>query len=209
MSALGWVYFARSGDVVKVGWSQSPTRRVRAIATSAPAPVRLIGIVRGTRDDEAELHRRFADAHAHGEWFWFTPDIEGAITWLCDEGEQRTARTGERLRIWALAIADVFTLTQMTVPAPREDDGGAWMELSGSVRAAFRNLLRVYDQFEEKRAERLAVYGRYATSPVNPPRAPTQDEMSRFNQERARGREASTLRAIFDDEEQVAAGVAS
>jgi hypothetical protein len=66
----GWVYFIRFGDRVKVGYTTVPKRRM----TQLPHE-QIIGMVHGTRDDEAAWHKLLADYHVVGEWFRATPEV--------------------------------------------------------------------------------------------------------------------------------------
>jgi hypothetical protein len=60
----GWVYFVRFGERIKVGYTTDPDTRLRAIPHDE-----VIGILPGTRDDEAAWHNLLADFHVTGEWF--------------------------------------------------------------------------------------------------------------------------------------------
>lgn len=66
----GWVYFIRFGDRVKVGYTTTPKRRLASLPHE-----RVIGVVPGTRDDEAGWHRLLADFHVIGEWFRADPEV--------------------------------------------------------------------------------------------------------------------------------------
>lgn len=60
----GWIYFIRFGDRVKVGYTTNPDQRLRGLPHE-----QVIGIVPGTRADEAGWHKLLADFHVVGEWF--------------------------------------------------------------------------------------------------------------------------------------------
>jgi hypothetical protein len=74
----GLVYFvqARALGFVKIGVAADLAARMRAMRTSSPDHLDVIGtILRGGRALEHTLHRRF-DAHrAHGEWFRPAPEL--------------------------------------------------------------------------------------------------------------------------------------
>ena len=65
------IYFVRGtrSGMIKIGYSESVKRRLKALRTSSSEPLEVIAIIEGTRDDEQALHRRFAVARAQGEWF--------------------------------------------------------------------------------------------------------------------------------------------
>ena len=64
----GMVYFARSGNRIKIGFSKNPWARVAELRTAAPDIV-LLGSVSGTEDDESAFHVRFKSYCVGGEWF--------------------------------------------------------------------------------------------------------------------------------------------
>lgn len=64
-TAKGYVYVARVGELIKIGWSSNYKRRASALGADAILLVRP-----GTREDEAQLHERFQEHLALGrEWF--------------------------------------------------------------------------------------------------------------------------------------------
>ena len=77
--SVGWIYFARSGDLVKVGFSRKLTARLATLQTHSVHPVRLLKKLRGTTADEKSWHRRFAHLRVRGEWFRATPALLAAL----------------------------------------------------------------------------------------------------------------------------------
>lgn len=83
-----FVYFIRSGDVVKIGWSATPELRadqlrrgghaLRPTAGLVEDPI-LLAYIPGSERDEATLHERFSATHDRGEWFHSTPELEALI----------------------------------------------------------------------------------------------------------------------------------
>jgi len=63
------VYFVSGGGLVKIGCSENPLERIRALKTGSSDKLRLIGVIPGGRKKERELHARFIDKKDHGEWF--------------------------------------------------------------------------------------------------------------------------------------------
>jgi len=93
------VYFFATGEVVKIGRSLNPDKRVKTLkGTKAPEGVdiaagRLLGTIPGGCRVESELHRLFRAHRLVGEWFSLPPireHIEQIIEQRCDE-EQATA----------------------------------------------------------------------------------------------------------------------
>lgn len=73
------VYFARAGDMVKIGCSKDPKRRLPQIAEWIPFEIELAAVTKGAFDLEADLHAYFADEWSHLEWFHWSPRIEQVI----------------------------------------------------------------------------------------------------------------------------------
>lgn len=101
----GHVYFVRSGDFIKIGWSSHFVRRVDHLRGMAPQHLELVGILEGGRKLERLLHRQFAAQREHREWFRY----EGA---LAEYIEQRTT-----LKLWTMSnvareYADSFAKAQ-------------------------------------------------------------------------------------------------
>ncbi len=65
----GYVYFLRSGERVKIGFSQTPFTRVGELAIGMPQRPESVMAVKGTRLDELRLHRRLGAYRCAGEWF--------------------------------------------------------------------------------------------------------------------------------------------
>ncbi|HEX2753662.1 MAG TPA: GIY-YIG nuclease family protein [Alphaproteobacteria bacterium] len=78
----GYVYFikptAYSGPI-KIGCSKWPDNRLSDILAWSPIPLEILGSVPGDFSDERYLHRCFADAHSHKEWFHPTPKLKATI----------------------------------------------------------------------------------------------------------------------------------
>jgi hypothetical protein len=73
LNRTGWTYLLRGDDgPVKIGKADHLPRRLREIQAMNPAPLTILGILPlldGGQDTERALHRRFAAARCHGEWF--------------------------------------------------------------------------------------------------------------------------------------------
>lgn len=77
------IYFveADGAGAIKIGFvaGEDAADRVRDLQTGSPVPLRLLGTMPGTLQDENDLHRRFASARIHGEWFRPTPELLAII----------------------------------------------------------------------------------------------------------------------------------
>jgi hypothetical protein len=73
----GVVYFVQAvqGGPIKIGSATNLRKRLRAIQSMSPAPLRVLVTMVGASVDEFAIHRHF-DAHRlHGEWFEPHADI--------------------------------------------------------------------------------------------------------------------------------------
>lgn len=75
----GEIYFIAGGDLIKIGYSQSATKRLGKMRTDCPVELKILHKEPGCRDTEESLHRDFAASHVHGEWFRTTPELIALI----------------------------------------------------------------------------------------------------------------------------------
>lgn len=78
-----FVYFISDGEAIKIGTSTRPDRRVRALQTSHPRRLRIVGVMRGGAALEQELHRKFRRVRLKGEWFSDCAEINDFIDQRC------------------------------------------------------------------------------------------------------------------------------
>lgn len=83
-----FVYFIRSGDFIKIGWSKTPELRADQIRRGGHALLPTAGLAEdpvllayspGTRKDEAALHQHFHGTNDQGEWFRRSPELDELI----------------------------------------------------------------------------------------------------------------------------------
>ena len=69
------IYFIQdtSSGAIKIGISKTPKARLSALQTAHAAPLILLGVMDGAKNEEAILHRKFV--HIQGEWFEPTIDL--------------------------------------------------------------------------------------------------------------------------------------
>jgi hypothetical protein len=85
------VYFARRGEVVKVGHSTQPEKRLRLLETQSGLALDEVVLTLGGRALEQRYHRRFADHRDKGEWFTMCPEIRDEMDRLIAESESEAA----------------------------------------------------------------------------------------------------------------------
>lgn len=75
----GVVYFIRSREFIKIGWSQNWERRLAGIQTHNPEQLEPLLVLSRPKIFEKTMHRQFA-AHRHSrEWFKDCPEIREYI----------------------------------------------------------------------------------------------------------------------------------
>lgn len=75
----GWIYFIQAGDFVKIGFATDVDKRLKALETGSPVDLVVLSTERGTMEDEAYYHRKFADLRARGEWFRYGDAIRAHL----------------------------------------------------------------------------------------------------------------------------------
>lgn len=71
----GTIYFASSGEYVKIGFTRSVSKRIKKYSTENPLPTVLLHSEPGTFETENLTHRRFAHLRVHHEWFRKTQEL--------------------------------------------------------------------------------------------------------------------------------------
>lgn len=74
-----FVYFARAGNKVKIGFAKDPRRRLAAFRAGSSSKVKIYYVTPGGRKEEADLHRLFAEYRVNGEWFLYSQAIRDWI----------------------------------------------------------------------------------------------------------------------------------
>jgi len=71
------VYFIRIGDwgPIKIGITYSIEKRLNELQVGSPWPLRLLGAVRGSRDNERYLHEKFSHMRMEREWFQASDEL--------------------------------------------------------------------------------------------------------------------------------------
>lgn len=73
------VYFVGTTCTVKIGYATDLCNRFSKLQTTSPIPLRLLGAMPGTMEDERALHERFVEQRTRGEWFWRNAAIDSYI----------------------------------------------------------------------------------------------------------------------------------
>lgn len=75
-----YVIGSPGSSTVKIGRSINPKRRLSEIQAMSPVPLAILAVHVGDHEVETYLHRRFASARQHGEWFTFEVDPLRAVS---------------------------------------------------------------------------------------------------------------------------------
>lgn len=65
--------------ICKIGYSVNPHKRISAIQTGCPYPIEIIAIVKGSREMEKALHRKYVMYKTSGEWFRYEGKLKESI----------------------------------------------------------------------------------------------------------------------------------
>lgn len=78
---MDMIYFIKGAisGRIKIGKSNDPERRLRALQTGSPEPLELLGTIPGGLKEERILQKKFKRFAMHGEWFKGEPDLVYAI----------------------------------------------------------------------------------------------------------------------------------
>lgn len=82
----GFVYFIRCQDIVKIGYSRDPSRRMRELQSVIPFELEMLGYLTASAKAERALHVSFHPVK-HSlleEWFNLSPDLRAAIEVLVE-----------------------------------------------------------------------------------------------------------------------------
>lgn len=86
----GKVYFAYAPEVnrFKIGYTAvDPMARLSSMQGESPVEIFMIGYIKGTQTDEANLQLKFSNFQYHREWFVHCDEIVSLIFELIDSGQ--------------------------------------------------------------------------------------------------------------------------
>lgn len=75
---MKYVYFIRPvgmPDLVKIGFSNNPAKRLDNMLCWSPIPLELVATIPGDIKLEGRIHGLFKGCHSHREWFKETPEL--------------------------------------------------------------------------------------------------------------------------------------
>lgn len=69
------VYFIRSGDLIKIGYTGDLDERKRTLQVNNPTIVEVLKTIPGGYPEEQELHKKFEHLNKQGEWFYAAEEL--------------------------------------------------------------------------------------------------------------------------------------
>jgi len=69
------VYFIRSGDLIKIGYTSDLEERKSTLQTNNPTIIEVLKTIPGGRPEEQQLHEKFAKLNKTGEWFYAAQEL--------------------------------------------------------------------------------------------------------------------------------------
>lgn len=103
-AADSFIYFIQAGPrrPVKIGISNDPWKRIGRLQTGAPDTYQMLAIMPGGKDEEMELHARFAPDRIRGEWFHKSRELAGFIKEVAGEHWDLLTRCDDLARARAM-----------------------------------------------------------------------------------------------------------
>lgn len=74
-----YVITDRAAGLCKIGYSQTPLRRLSTLRCASASDLRLEGVIPAARQGERDLHRRFRHLRRAREWFALDVEVEALI----------------------------------------------------------------------------------------------------------------------------------
>ena len=69
------VYFIKQNDYLKIGYTNNFNKRLNQLQVSSPVKLEVLGIIKGTKEDESNYHKMFSKFHSNGEWFSYNEEL--------------------------------------------------------------------------------------------------------------------------------------
>jgi DNA-binding XRE family transcriptional regulator len=69
------IYFIQHTKFVKIGYTKEISSRLNQLQVSCPVKLKVLGLIKGNFEDEANYQSMFKHNHSHGEWFHGNKDL--------------------------------------------------------------------------------------------------------------------------------------
>ena len=110
------LYLITDGEYYKLGYSVDPNKRLKALQTAHPKPLRLLAVSEGGYADEAYYHSQLEATKQNGEWFSLSHDLLKLVSsWALPMPERaRNCVSLSQIRIHTTALGrQWFNLTDI------------------------------------------------------------------------------------------------
>lgn len=114
------VYFVRSGEHIKIGFSVDVPARMKELATGNPVQLELLAVVNGGRDLERAIHEALANHRSQREWFHDRPEVLQVMRAVIVDGHHAVAPFFKPRGQTIFQPSNVMPITPYV--APEDDD---------------------------------------------------------------------------------------
>lgn len=116
-SQCEYVYavLCRELNIVKIGFSLNPERRLKELQDSSPARLELLGYCEGSMATEKRAHLELSNARKIGEWFFLTPEVTALVDQIVSQSgldgylDQKAEARMEELKVRVSALNEQLT----------------------------------------------------------------------------------------------------
>lgn len=153
-----YIVWSTNTNLVKIGYTGGEVkRRLQALQTSAPFPLKVVGTLEGSIYDERRLHIEFRGYRSSGEWFTLYPDEK----WL--GVFSRMIKTGYVNTNTVLDIIDFWETQNLKTEKNRKHfnqirmTAGSYIA-SKAIESAHKKLIDVCKQYQDLTSEVFESY---------------------------------------------------
>jgi len=101
------IYVILSADLVKIGISRNPLKRLSSLRTGNGNKLALVAQCSGVLADERRLHRFFREERVEGEWFRLSPRLKYLVAWISENKRVPTQEEMDAIEQFALDPSQV------------------------------------------------------------------------------------------------------
>lgn len=110
------IYFIKIKNLIKIGYSKNPMKRIKVIRDNNSDEVEILGIMKGTLSKEQELHHKFQKLHYKREWFFENNELLSFIVKNTNLAEIKFSKRKKHFGVLKnLRVSNGLTLSMMGV----------------------------------------------------------------------------------------------
>jgi len=120
------IYFIEESGTgaIKIGLTGDIKKRKSGIKSSTPHQLRVLGVMMGDIQDEAELHKKFSQYNIQGEWYRPEPELLAFIKTICQQ--QHAWNAPLNLEKAAIEFENIS-------PTPGGEECKKWLEIAQNL----------------------------------------------------------------------------